>query len=140
MGLFGLLSPSVLGVTFFVWLVLCILCWFKMPFVFIALAFTFHATFQSMSRMLILMLASYPRLAKLFCLYRCPPLLCYTLVLSFLLLGVGFGFSLASFWGCLRLISCALVCFIGSFEPSRMKLGRLFACPLTELLKIQLTS
>jgi hypothetical protein len=40
----------------------------------------------------------------------------------------------------LRLILHALVCFIGSFEPSRMSLSRLFTYPLTELLKIQLTS
>jgi hypothetical protein len=106
----------------------------------ITLISTFHAVFLSMSRVFIFMLTSYPRLAKLLCLCRCPPFLCYTLVLSFLLFGVGFAFSLASFWGCLRLILHALVCFIGSFEPSRMRLSRLFTYPLTELLKIQLTS
>jgi hypothetical protein len=127
---------SVLGVTFFVWLLLCILCWFEMPFVLIVLTSTLHAVFQSMSRVFILMLPSYPRLAKLFCLCKCPPLLRYTLVLSFLLLGAGFGFSLASFWGCLRFILHVFVCFIGSFKPSRMRLNMFFAYPLTELLNI----
>jgi hypothetical protein len=29
----------------------------------------------------------------------------------------------------------ALVCFVGSFEPSKTKLGMFFAYPLIELLK-----
>jgi hypothetical protein len=76
------------------------------------------------------------RLTKLFCLCKCPLLLCYTLVLSSLLLGVGFGLNLTSFWGCLTPISCVFICFIGSLEPSRMRLGKLFAYPLIELLEI----
>jgi hypothetical protein len=66
---------------------------------------------------------------------RCTPLLCFSLVLFLLLLGVCFKLSLAPFWGCLSFVSRVFICFIGSFEPAMMKLGRLFAYPLTKLLK-----
>jgi hypothetical protein len=92
----------------------------------IALAFTFQVASQGMSRVLTIMAALSPRLAKLLCLCICLLFLCYTIVLSLLLFGVSFKFNLASFWGCLKLISCALVCFIRSLEPSRMRLNRLF--------------
>jgi hypothetical protein len=51
-----------------------------------------------------------------------------------LFLKVGFEFNLTPFWGCLSLVSCAFVCFIGSFEPFKTRLGRLFVYPLTKLL------
>jgi len=75
-------------------------------------------------------------LAKFFCFCKCIPFLCYTLVLSLLFFGVGFEFTLASFWGYLKLISCALVCFIEPLEPARMRSGRFFIYPLNELLEI----
>jgi hypothetical protein len=90
-----------------------------------------------MSRVLTLMQALPPKLAKLPYLCRCLPQQCYILVLSLLLFGVGFGLNLASFWGCLKLISCVLVCFIRSFEPFRMKSSMFFIYPFIELLKIQ---
>ncbi len=50
----------------------------------------------------------------------------------------GFKFTLTSFWNCfMRIILRAFSCFIKSFEPSKMKFGRLFIYPLTKLLKIQ---
>jgi hypothetical protein len=52
-----------------------------------------------------------------------------------LFFGVGFRPDLVLFWGCLSFISCALICFIGSLEPSKTRLGKLFAYPLTELLE-----
>ncbi len=81
--------------------------------------------------------ASSPKLAMLFCFCRCLLLFCYTLVLSPLFLGVGFGLSLASFWGYFTLASCAFVCLKGSLEPSRTKSCKIFNYPLIELLKIQ---
>ncbi len=48
-----------------------------------------------------------------FYLCKCLILLCFSLVLFFLLFVVGFELSLAPFWGCLSLVLCALVCFIG---------------------------
>ncbi len=130
------MCPSVLGVALFVWLPFCILCRFKMPFTPNVLTFTFHATSQGMSRVFTLITASSLRLTKLFCLCKCLLLLCYNLVLSPLLLGVGFGLNLTSFWGCLKHVLCVFICFIRSFEPSRMRSSKLFAYPLIELLKI----
>ncbi len=95
---------------------------------------------QSMSRMLSLMLASSPKLTKMFCLCMCSPLMCSTLVLSPLLLGVGFELNIVSFWGCLKFILHALMCVIVSFKPSRTKSGKLFAYPSIELLKIRWTN
>lgn len=76
------------------------------------------------------MLASSPRLVKLFCLCRCFPPLCYILVLSPLFLRVGFKLSLTHF----RFfeVLCAFICFIKSFKPSRMKSNMHFAYPLVE--------
>jgi hypothetical protein len=68
---------------------------------------------------------------------RCTPFLCFSLVLFLLLLGVCFELSLAPFWGCLSFVSLVFICFIGSFEPARMRLGRLFAYLLTKLFKTQ---
>ncbi len=102
----------------------------------ITLTFTLYVVFWGMLRVFTLMPASFPKLAKLLCLYRCPLFLCYTLVLSLLLLGVGFRFSLTSFWGCLKPVSHAFICFIGSFKPSMMRSNRLLIYPLTELFKI----
>jgi hypothetical protein len=85
-------------------------------------------------------IASFPRLARLFYLYRCPPFKCFSLVLFFLFFGVGFRLGLTPFWGYLSFVSHALVCFIGSFEPFRIRLDMFFAYPLTELLEIQRTS
>jgi hypothetical protein len=53
---------------------------------------------------------------------------------------VRFGLSLISFWGCLKFVSCAFICFIRSLEPFKTKLGRFFAYPLTKLLEIQWTN
>ncbi len=134
----GLLHLSVLGTTLcLVWLPLCVLRWSKMPLVYIALAFTVEAAFQSMSRVLTLMPTSSLKFARLLCFCKCFSLMCYTLVLSSLLFEVGFEFNLVSFWGCLKFISHAFDCFIQPFEPSRMRLGKFFAYLLTELLEIQ---
>jgi hypothetical protein len=70
---------------------------------------------------LTLLLALFPKLAKLFFLCKCAPLMCFSLVLFLLLLRVGFGLSLAPFWGYLSLISRALVCFIGPLKPFKTK-------------------
>ncbi len=78
-----------------------------------------------------------PRLPGLPYLCKCIPFMCYTLFLSFLFLGVGFRFNLPSFWGCLRLVSHALVCFIGSFKLFKTRSSRFFVYPLFELLEIQ---
>jgi hypothetical protein len=72
--------------------------------------------------------------------FKCPPFLCYTLILSLLLLGVSFELNLSSFHDCLKFIFPTLNYFIGSFEPSRMKLGELSTYPLTELLEIRWTN
>jgi len=90
-----------------------------------------------MSRVFTLMQASLPMLARLFYLCKCLPHLCYTLVLSLLLFGVGFRLNLTSFWGCLRLVSHALICFIRFFKPFRMMSNMVFIYPFTKLLKIQ---
>jgi hypothetical protein len=74
-----------------------------------------------------------PMLIKLFFFCRCPPFLCFSLVLFFLFLGVGFGLSLAPFWGYLNIISHAFICFIGFHELSKTRLSRLFTYPLTKL-------
>jgi hypothetical protein len=122
------------------WLLLYILHWFEMPFVHIDLAFTLQVAFQGMSKVLTLMLALSPRLARLFYLHKCLPFLCYTLVLSLLLLKVSFRPNLLSFWGCLRLILHALNCFIRSLEPSRMRSGKVCTYPSIEIFKIQWTN
>jgi hypothetical protein len=69
--------------------------------------------------MFTLLLTSFPKLARLFYLCKHSPLLCFSLVLFFLFLGVIFEFSLIPFWGCLNLSWCAFICFIGSLEPSQ---------------------
>ncbi len=111
-----------------------------MSHVLIVIAFSLHAAFRGMSRMFTLMLTSYPRLTKLFCLCKCPPFLCYTLVLSPLFFRVSFELSLASLWGCLRIIFRGLVCFIGSLEPFKTSSNRFFAYPSTKLFKIKWTN
>jgi hypothetical protein len=88
-----------------------------------------------MSRVFTLLLAMFPRLAKLFYICRCPPFLCFSLILLFLLLVVGFRFILIPFWGSLNLVSRAHICFIGSFEPFKIRSNKLFTYPLTELFK-----
>lgn len=88
-----------------------------------------------MSKMLTLMLASSPKIANMLCLCMCLPFFCYTLVLSLLFLGVGFGLSLTSFWGCLKLVSHALICFIGSLKPFKMKSGKAFRLPLNQIVQ-----
>ncbi len=125
---------------FFIWPPLCVLCEFEIPFVHIVMAFTFQATFRGMSRVPTLMLASSPKLAKLLCFCRCFPFLCYPLVLSPLLLKVGFGFNLTSFQGCLRFVLCAFDYSTRFFEPSKMGSSRICIYPLIELLKIQWTN
>jgi hypothetical protein len=83
------------------------------------------------------LLASFFKLVKLFYLCKCPFFLCFSLVLFFLFIGVGLRLSLISFWGYLNFISHALVCFIRTFKPSRMRLGKLFVYPSTELFEIR---
>jgi len=100
--------------------------------------FTLQATFWGMYKVLTFMPTSSPRLTMLLWLCRCPPLLCYTLVLSLLLLGVSFEFN--SFWGCLKLVLCALVCFIGSFKPFKPRSNMHFTYVSIELLKILWTN
>jgi hypothetical protein len=85
--------------------------------------------------MFTLLLTLFPRLVRLFYLYRCPPFQCFSLVLFLLFIGVGFKFILIPFWGCLSLVLHAHICFIGSFEPSKTRLGKLFAYLLTKLFK-----
>lgn len=116
----GFLCIGVLGVALcLVWLPLCVFHWFEMSRVPIALAFTLQAASWDMSIVLTFMLALSPRLTKLLCI--CLLFLCYTLILSPLLLAVSFRLILASFWGYLKFVSRAFNCFIGSFEASRMK-------------------
>ncbi len=93
-----------------------------------------------MSRMLTFLLALFPKLAKLFFLWKQPPLLCFSLVIFLLLIGVGFGPNLVPSWGCLNLVSCAFICFIGSFEPFRTSSSRLFVNSLTKLSNTWWTS
>ncbi len=97
-----------------------------MPLVAIVLAFTFYVAFQGMLSVFTLVPTSFPRLAKLLCFCRCLILLCHTLVLSFLLLGVGFGLSLASFWGCLKLISRAHYLFHRIFRAIQDEIKQVF--------------
>ncbi len=127
---------GVLGVFFFLlkkWLHFCIPHQFKISFVLIVLAFTLLVTFQGMSKVLTLLLASFPKLTKLFLFLQISsPLLLLPNSIP-LVLGVGFRFNLAPFWGCLNLVLRALICFIGSFEPSTMRSGKLFNYHLTKL-------
>jgi hypothetical protein len=51
---------------------------------------------QGMSRVPILLLASFPKLDRLFFLYKCLPFLWFSLVIFLLLLGFHFGLNLAS--------------------------------------------
>ncbi len=78
---------------------------------------------------------SFPMLARMFFLCKCPPLLCFSLLLFLLLLGVGFKRSLSPFWGYLNLTSCTFVCFTKSLESSKMRSSRLFIYSLIKLLK-----
>jgi len=89
---------------------------------------------------LTLLLTSFPKLTMLFFLCKRPSFLCFSLVLFLLFLGVGFGPSLVPFWGYLSLVSHAFVCFIKTLEPSKTRLGGLFAYPLTELPETQRTN
>jgi hypothetical protein len=90
--------------------------------------------------MLTLLLASFSKLTMSFHLCKCPPFLCFSLVLFLLLFGVGFKFNLVPVWGCLNLISHPLVYFIKSFEPFRTRSNRLFTYLLTELLETHWTN
>ncbi len=85
--------------------------------------------------MFTLLLTSFPRLIKLFYFCRCPPFLCFSLILFLLLLQVGFKPNLTPWRGCLSFLLHVLICFIKSLEPSKMRLGRLFTYPLTKLLE-----
>ncbi len=51
---------------------------------------------QGMSRVPILLLASFPKLDRLFFLYKCPPFLWFSLVIFLLFLGFHFGLNLTS--------------------------------------------
>jgi hypothetical protein len=90
---------------------------------------------QSGSRVFILLLASFSRLTRLFYFCRGPFLLCFSLILFLLLLGIGFGLNLTPFWGYLIFVLCAFIWFIRSFKSSEMRSSGLFAYPLTELLE-----
>jgi len=87
-----------------------------------------------------LLLASFPRLIRLFFRFRHPPLLCLSLVLFLLFLRVGFKFNLVLFWGYLNIVSHAFICFIRTFEPSRTRLNKLFSYPLIDFFKTQQTN
>jgi hypothetical protein len=140
-GLFGLLLPNDFGCSFFFWMVFfCVPYWFEIFLIPIVLAFTLKGTFRGMSKVLTFLLASFLKLVRLFYLCRYPPFLCFSLVLFFLLLGVGFELNLAPFWGYLSFILHAIVCFIGTFEPSRMRSNMFFTYPLIELFETQWTS
>ncbi len=82
--------------------------------------------------MFTLLLASFP---KLFYFCKCPLFLYFSLVLFLLLLRAGFELNLIPFWGCLSLVSNAFVGFLQSLKPWRTNLGKLFICPLTDLLE-----
>jgi len=90
--------------------------------------------------MLTLLLASFPRLIRLFFLFMRPPLLCLSLVLFLLFLKVGFKFNLVLFWGYLNIVSHAFICFIRTLEPSRTRLNKLFFYPLIDFFKTQQTN
>jgi hypothetical protein len=85
----------------------------------------------------ILLLTLFPKLARLFSFCKCPPFLCFYLILFLLFIGVGFGFNLAPFWGCLNIVSCALVHSTRFFKSFKTRLGKLFVYPLIKLLKTQ---
>lgn len=61
------------------------------------------------------MLASFPKLARLFFLCKYPLFPCFSLVLFLLLLGVGFDLNLVPFWGYLSWVSRAFVCVSQEF-------------------------
>jgi hypothetical protein len=82
------------------------------------------------------LLALFRKLAMLFYLCGCPLFMSFSLVLFLLFIEVGSKFGLVPFWGCLSVILCVFVCFIGSFEASRMRLDRFFTYPLTKLFEI----
>jgi hypothetical protein len=86
-------------------------------------------TCWGMSRVPILLLALFPKLARLFFLCRCLPFLWFSLVLFLLHLRVGFGLNLVPFWGCLNFVLPTLVCFAGSFKSFKMMLSKFFAYP-----------
>jgi len=91
---------------------------------------------RGLSKHVTLMPTSSPKLTKLLCLCKCPSLpLCYTLVISPLLLGVGYGFNLISFWG---LFEARFMCphLFHNYEPSNTKSNKLFTYLLIKLLEI----
>jgi hypothetical protein len=85
-------------------------------------------TSRSISKVFTFLLTLFPRLTKLFFLY-------ISLVLFFLLLRIGFGPNLTPFWGYLNLVLHALVCFIGSFKPSRRSRTSFLLTPWSNCLK-----
>jgi hypothetical protein len=50
-------------------------------------------------------------------------------------IGVGFRLSLVASWGCLSLVSRAFICFVGTLEPSKTRLGRLFTYPFDTIVR-----
>jgi hypothetical protein len=90
----------------------------KIPLVFIVLALTLYVAFRGMSRVPIFLLILFFKLARLFFICKCHPFLWFFLVLFLLLLGVGFQFNLAPFWGYLSFISCAFICFARTLKLS----------------------
>ncbi len=83
------------------------------------------------------MSVSLPKLVRLFLYLQVLILLVLHLGSIPLVFWVGFKFNLVSFWGCLKFVSHAFVCFIGSFESFKTRLGKLFVYPLIELFEIQ---
>jgi hypothetical protein len=95
---------------------------------------------KGISRVLTLLLTSFPKLAMLFYLCRCPFFLCFSLVLFLLLLRVGFELNLSPFWGYLNFVSHAFIGFIGSIKPFKMKTCKFFAFLLIELFETRQTN
>ncbi len=126
---------GVLGVGFFLFklLFLCVPYQFEIPLILIVLAFTLEKASQGMSRMFTLLLASFPKRARSFYLCKHSPLMCFSLVLFLLLLGVGFGLNLTPFWGYLSLGLCAFIYFIGSLKPSKT-IKQPFHLPLDQIV------
>ncbi len=109
-----------------------------MLFVLIVSTFTFHVASWGMLTMLTLMLTSFSKLAMFFCFCKCPPFLWYILVLSLLSFGVGFELNLTSLiWVFWCSICVSSFYFLGSLKPFKMKSGRFFIYPSTELFKIR---
>ncbi len=124
--LLGLLCFSVLGQPFYMALFLhfCVLGFWGQPIFYVHVKNVHpRASLVSQASQIVLFLQLY-----------FPPVLHLSFILftSWAWFRDQFNFIL----GCLKLVSRAFICFIGSLKPSKTRLGKFFAYPLTELLKI----